>query len=241
MKFTKAHVNGNDFVIVFQRPERLDDAVVRAIADRRCGVGCDQVMFVDTDARAASGVTGSICDITIFNSDGTTAKMCGNGVCAIASCVACRSGHKGIDITARVCEAEYSIRVCDPDVTAEFPLPTLLDGGIFSTGNRHVIREMGDVSEVDSISENHRECNIHFVDAVNDTKIRMKTFERGVGWTDACGSGAVASVFRLGLTGRVEVMHDGGSSLVEITSDHAYLTVRPRITFEGVWCEQSIT
>jgi diaminopimelate epimerase len=137
----------------------------------------------------------------------------------------------------RVCNAEYSVRVCGPDVTVEFPLPALLASGIVSTGNEHAVREMGEVGNVDSVSMSHGGCNVHFVDVISNNKSRMKTFERGAGWTNACGSGAVASVFKLGLNGRVEVLHDGGSSFVEITDDGAYLTVQPQIVFEGVWYE----
>ncbi|MDR1609504.1 MAG: hypothetical protein LBR78_01465 [Holosporales bacterium] len=232
MEFTKAHVNGNDFVIVFQRPEGLDGELARAIADRRYGVGCDQILFVQP--------MGRVYDVAIFNSDGTLAKMCGNGVCAVASCVAAHCGHEDVDVTVRVCDTEYSIRVCRPGVTVGFPLPEPLGSGVVSTGNKHVVVAMDEIGEVDSISTHHSECNLHFVSVMGDTKIRMKTFERGAGWTNACGSGAVASVFSLGLKGRLEVQHDGGTSFVEIASDRVYLTVRPRIVFKGVLCEQGI-
>jgi diaminopimelate epimerase len=238
VEFTKAHVNGNDFVVIFRGPELLDKAVVRAIADRRYGVGCDQILFVQPGTSTARMET---YDVTIFNNDGTSAKMCGNGVCAVALCIASFDGHKNVDIVARVCEAEYGIKVQGPDATVEFLLPTLLSGGVISTGNKHVVREMSEADNIDFVSKHHSECNIHFVSTISDTKIRIKTFERGAGWTSACGSGAVASVFGLGLKGRVEVVHDGGVSIVEVLGNRVYLTVRPQIVFRGVWCEQSIT
>ncbi|MDR2458646.1 MAG: hypothetical protein LBD43_00930 [Holosporales bacterium] len=238
IEFVKAYVNGNDFVIVFQTPEMLDEAMVRMIADRRYGVGCDQILCVQPIGTFA--IPNGHYSVTIFNSDCTSAKMCGNGVCAVAACVAVFNGHKDIDITVDVCDAEYSVKVCGPDVAVEFPLPTLLDSGIVSTGNKHVIRGMSEVADVSSISMSHSECNIHFVDVVSNTKIRMKTFERGVGWTNACGSGAVASVYYLRLKDRIGVIHDGGMSFVEVLGDRAYLTVQPRIVFKGVWYGQSI-
>ena len=77
--FIKMHGLGNDFVVLDlrARPLRLDAPHVRVIADRRTGVGCDQLICIEPSARAD-------VFMRIFNADGSEAEMCGNGVRCVA-------------------------------------------------------------------------------------------------------------------------------------------------------------
>jgi diaminopimelate epimerase len=170
--------------------------------------------------------------------------MCGNGICAVAFCVTelgVGSKRQDTNITVSVCGTRYKVKVHGASVTAEFPSPELHEDGVISTGNKHVIMPMERLSEAASISRMYNECNIHFVSVVRDGEIRLKTFERGVGWTSACGSGAVASVFATIKKGMVKVTHTGGVSFVNALDDCVTLTVQPKVTFRGVWYESNIS
>ncbi|HEX2010916.1 MAG TPA: diaminopimelate epimerase, partial [Roseateles sp.] len=76
LRFTKMHGAGNDFVVIDARqaPLRLSDAQLRALGDRRFGVGCDQILVVEN-----SDTPGVDFRYRIFNNDGDEVEHCGNG------------------------------------------------------------------------------------------------------------------------------------------------------------------
>jgi diaminopimelate epimerase len=81
MKFTKMHGTGNDFIIfAFQEMKNYDSSFFRKIADRRTGIGCDQILAIEKSHKADY----KIC---IWNSDGSEAETCGNGLRALAKYV----------------------------------------------------------------------------------------------------------------------------------------------------------
>ena len=88
--FTKMHGLGNDFVLLDERkvPYRPDPETMRRIADRRRGVGCDQILIL-----SRAGSPGAAARYTIFNADGTAAEHCGNGVRCVARYL---SEHDGL-------------------------------------------------------------------------------------------------------------------------------------------------
>jgi diaminopimelate epimerase len=103
-----------------------------------------------------------------------------------------------------------------------------------STGNKHLILPIEDVESLDELTKRHTDCNLHFIKYIDKQSIRLKTFERGVGWTMACGSGAVAVAFLSGIQGKIHIVHDGGISTVEVLDDSVTLTTAPQLVFEGV-------
>jgi diaminopimelate epimerase len=73
------------------------------------------------------------------------------------------------------------------------------------------------------------------MNSISSREIRLKTFERGVGWTSSCGSGAIATAFVAQNKGITKIIHDGGASFVELLDEFACLTTCPQIVFEGSW------
>ncbi|PKM43971.1 MAG: diaminopimelate epimerase [Gammaproteobacteria bacterium HGW-Gammaproteobacteria-1] len=225
LSFVKMHGLGNDFVVIdaFRRDIRLGTEQVRFLADRRFGVGCDQLLLVEKP-----GQTGVDFRYRIFNADGGEVEQCGNG----ARCFARFVRDEGLTdkdaivvetasgvITLYV-EADGEIRVnmgaprFDPaqiPFTAEveadkYPLEIgrePLTIGAVSMGNPHAVLRVEDVAtaEVARLGpqlESHprfpRRVNVGFMEIVDRGHIRLRVYERGAGETLACGTGACAAV-----------------------------------------------
>ncbi len=212
LKFAKIQGTGNDFVIInnlagaFNRfcGEVPEEKAVRRICSRRTGTGADGLILIE-DSSVAN------FKWRFFNSDGSTAEMCGNGM----RCVARFAFEEGlapekmrVETEAGIVEAEVKGR----DVKVKLTPPedmrlNLNEGGItvhyIDTGVPHAVVFVDRLEDVDveklgrriRFSElfSPRGANVNFVEVRLD-RIRVRTYERGVeGETLACGTGAVAS------------------------------------------------
>ena len=225
LAFVKMHGLGNDF-IVFEAESAAaipDARQLRALADRRTGIGFDQALLLSAPRHADTAVY-----YRIFNADGAEVEQCGNGARCIAALVARRLGRGPGEIVldspagrvpARIrADGLVSVAMAVPDftpgslpfvATAEAEAYSLevagqtLEIGAVSIGNPHaVIRVPSTASAaVDRLGpavENHprfpRRTNVEFMEIVTRTQIRLRVHERGVGETMACGTGACAAV-----------------------------------------------
>ncbi|NIP73724.1 MAG: diaminopimelate epimerase [Gammaproteobacteria bacterium] len=229
--FTKMHGLGNDFVVIdgVSQRVRLDAERVRRLADRRRGVGCDQVLLVEP----AQG-PGVDFRYRIFNADGGEVAQCGNG----ARCLARFAREKGLSdeehIRVETLAGPMELRL-EPggEVRVDMGVPRLepaeipfdaperrerydldVDGTVYSIGavslgNPHVVLRVDDadrapVAELGPRIEGHRRfperVNVGFMQVIDGGHIRLRVFERGAGETMACGSGACAAV----VVGRVQ-------------------------------------
>ena len=225
IKFTKMHGAGNDFVVVDLISQRckLRPRDIRLLADRRFGVGCDQVLVVEPPGNPEVDFR-----YRIFNADGGEVEQCGNG----ARCFA-RFVRDNKLTTKRVISVEtacgiITLRVLDNhQVEVDMGTPALepkqvpfeaaeqaasyvlevagstLEIGAVSMGNPHSVLRVDDVDNVDiehlgPLIENHPRfpqlTNAGFMQIVTETEIKLRVFERGVGETLACGTGACAAV-----------------------------------------------
>jgi diaminopimelate epimerase len=229
--FTKCHGSGNDFPLIDARALDLGDAewagVARALADRNGPVGGDGLLLLTRgDDRHAFGMR-------MFNSDGSEAETCLNGL----RCVA-RAGFEALGIDA----AEVKLKTSSASVAREAALApgvatvrtqvgpastALADVGIRGTLNElpsdrdftavampnpHLVTFVDKVDEAELVMLG-RWCetgpalipgraNVSFVEQ-RGPDLFVRTFERGVGLTDSCGSAMAASVLSAALTGRV--------------------------------------
>lgn len=245
MRFVKMHGLSNDFVVV-DKP--LDAQAVVGICDRRRGVGADGVLSVTR--RDGVVVMG------YWNADGSEAEMCGNGL----RCVA-RYAHDRLGAGSEfVVETPVGPRrvVVGEEVTVELGQVQLLGrasaGGrelsLASVGNPHAVTFVDDPGSVDVAGEGRLIAsdpqfsdgtNVEFI-RVDDGRIRLRVWERGVGETPACGSGmvAAATVARsLGMVGdSVPVEVTGGVGIVSFDSDGvAWLSGPATYVFEGEFSE----
>lgn len=225
LAFTKMHGLGNDFVVIdaIRQQVTLSPEQVRFLADRRFGVGCDQLLLVEP--AQASGVDFRY---RIFNADGGEVEQCGNG----ARCFARFVRDKGLTdkdlIVVETSSGIIELRV-EPDgqVTVNMGAPRFappaipfqaeaeaasypldIDGhtlaiGAVSMGNPHAVLQVEDitsapVARLGPLLEGHprfpRRVNAGFMQIVDRGHIRLRVFERGAGETLACGTGACAAV-----------------------------------------------
>lgn len=241
MKFTKMQGLGNDFVVL----DQLDDVpneLVRTLCDRRFGIGADGVLTASTD-------DGEII-MGYWNADGSPAEMCGNGLRCLARYAFDRGWvtSRTFDVTTPSGPRQVTVHD-DGSVTAAIGRPVLsqaedfegLTGVPVDIGNPHIVVQVVDVESAPVAEEGRRlershGSNVEFIAMVDDA-VTVRTWERGVGETLACGSGAVAAAAvahrDLGASPIVRVELLGGSLVVDITADPATITGPASYVFEG--------
>jgi diaminopimelate epimerase len=209
--FHKMHGLGNDFVIIDARQEPFDvsPALAHAIADRRTGVGCDQLIVLEPSDTAD-------LRMRIWNSDGGEVESCGNA----SRCVIQLTGARSIDSDGGLLEgqdfgAEVEVSFGEPRFGwEEIPLAYAMDTAslpmawdglehpmALNVGNPHLVFFVPDAREVPlqdigpSIENDAafpERINVNVATYV-DGRLKLRTFERGAGETLACGTGACAS------------------------------------------------
>ena len=246
--FLKMHGLGNDFAVFDARKQglALDAATARAIADRRRGIGCDQLIVIE---KSGNGATAAM---RIINADGGEVESCGNA----ARCVA-RLLMEELDLPQVRLDTLGGLLVCSDAgsglVTVDMGAPTLswdkvplacpadtnrltldINGiahevSIVSMGNPHCVLFVDDaesaaVASLGPCIETHpmfpKRTNVEFVSVRDRAHLRMRVWERGAGVTQACGSGACAAAVaahRRDLAdAKVEVELDGGVLTLEL-------------------------
>ncbi len=240
--FLKMHGLGNDFVVFDARNSglALSSDQAKAIADRRLGVGCDQVIVI------RSGADGVDADMQIFNADGSEVESCGNAARCVGRVLMDEKHKSEIRISTvggpLVCTEAGGGNVTVDMGAPEFawdkiPLARAADTNAFtlnvdgadynvaalSVGNPHCIVFVGDagtdaVYDIGPKIERHpmfpERVNVEFASALSRDRLRMRVWERGAGVTLACGTGACAvavAAVRRGIAERkMEIMLDGG-------------------------------
>ena len=245
--FIKMHGLGNDVVILDARTEALPLSAdtARWIADRRLGVGCDQVVVIEPPANGRADAF-----LRFYNADGGEAQACGNGTRCVAALLMGDAGVENITLETvagllagtRAANGRVSVDM-GPAKTEwpEIPLARasdtlhldltagpLTDPVAVNMGNPHAVFFVPDVAAIDietlGPTLEHdpifpERANIGIAQVTGPDHLRLRVWERGAGLTRACGSGACAAAVaanRRGLTGRtVDLDLDGGP--IEIT------------------------
>ncbi|MFZ0441452.1 MAG: diaminopimelate epimerase [Methanobacterium sp.] len=255
--FSKMHGLGNDYIIIDESekiliPEEKKPEIVEEICRRGFSVGADGVIFVTPPSSEEADIR-----FRIFNSDGSEAEMCGNGIRCFAKYVyeneICEGDEILVETLGGIKEIDLDVeggevRASSVDMgvptfkTSEIPMITdedefldlelMVEGKpirmtAVNVGNPHAVIfteniENIDLNAVGPSIENHpafpQKTNVHFVNIINRNEIEMITWERGAGFTFACGTGATSSViagFKLGkLDEEVEVHLPGGELLI---------------------------
>jgi len=233
--FIKMHGLGNDFVVVDARaqPFGVNAEAARAIANRRTGVGCDQLIIIEPSTRADAFMR-------IRNSDGGEVEACGNGARCVASLLLAETDATEIRIEtlAGILPAQAIEGTCfsvgmgvprfgwrDVPLAREMDTlhmdlsigpasqPVLSDPVGLSMGNPHAVFFVADVANVDVVTvgpmlEHHplfpERANIGIAQVIDRGQIRLRVWERGAGLTQACGSGACAAAVAAARRGLVE-------------------------------------
>ncbi|HEX8402836.1 MAG TPA: diaminopimelate epimerase [Allosphingosinicella sp.] len=238
MRFHKMHGLGNDFVVIDARrePAAIDSARARALADRRTGIGCDQLILLEPS-------TVADLKMRIFNADGGEVEACGNA----ARCVTLLAGGAprietaGGIIAGAANGASATVDMGTPrfgwdEIPLAYPIDTaalpvsweaLQQPFAVNVGNPHLVffvdeagavplDRLGPEIEQDPLFPQRINVNVASIDG---EAIRLRVWERGAGLTQACGTGACATAVAAIVTGRtrspVEVRLPGGSLRIE--------------------------
>jgi diaminopimelate epimerase len=260
--FIKMHGLGNDFVVVDARvnPFALDDGRARALADRRRGVGCDQIVVLEPPRNGHGDVF-----LRFWNSDGSEVDACGNGTRCAASLVMAESGRDAIAIEtaagllgaqaagagqvtvdmgdARLDWDQIPLAREQDTLHLELACESLRDPVAVNMGNPHAVFFVEDAATVDLARLGPElehdplfpeRANIGIAQVTGPDRLRLRVCERGAGITRACGTGACAAAVaaaRRGLTGRrVTVTLDGGPLAIEWRQDGHVLMTGPVAT-----------
>lgn len=265
--FVKMHGLGNDFVVFDARESALalSPEKAKAIADRHLGVGCDTVVVIRPGGAATDAsvlffnADGSESD-TCFNASRCVARLLldERGLARVklstkAGLLICSDAGKGL-VRVDVGEPRLDwdqIPLASAVDTTQFPLDvggTSIPVSAVSMGNPHCIVFIPDAQQapvttlgpkIEVLPFFPKRTNVEFAQVLDRGKIRMRVWERGVGMTLACGSGACATAvaaIRRGLTDRqVAMILDGGTLLVEWREEdgHVLLTGPTALPFCG--------
>ena len=223
-KFTKMHGSGNDFVLIdcVNQSVSLSLEQLRNLANRRLGIGCDQILLIER--------TESDADFRyrIFNSDGGEVEQCGNGARCLVSYVYEKGMTQKKEISVETLggiifpkleiNGEVTVNMGTPKFEPkEIPfvadkrmLTYLLEVNekqiefsILSMGNPHAIQIVEDINQstvlaegslIESHSRFPKHVNAGYMQIVNREHINLRVYERGAGETLSCGTGACAAV-----------------------------------------------
>lgn len=264
MQFIKMHGTGNDFIMInaIKGNPALTPALIRRMCDRRYGIGADGVILV---LRPAS--KGADFRMRILNSDGSEAEMCGNGIRCFGKLlyeegltrsrnlvIATKGGlmQVNLDVSGKRVN-NVTVRLPEPGRIKDYSskslhLPPAVKGVVaVQLSNPHCVIF---VNNTDSLPiekygpaiERHRlfpnRTNVEFVRILNRSRLKMRVWERGVGETLACGTGAcaavVAGIFAGKLDNATTVQLKGGNLHIRYVKGRGiYLAGGAEIVYRG--------
>jgi diaminopimelate epimerase len=250
-RFHKMHGLGNDFVVIDARREAVSISAnrARAIADRQTGIGCDQLIILEPSERAD-------VKMRIFNADGGEVESCGNAARAVGRLL---FGQKHIETLGGIIVSQMTYGGATIDMGPpkfewdSIPLSYAMDTSdmpvaweglgrpvAVNVGNPHVIffvddcdsielERLGPIIEHDPLFPERVNVNVATITGVFEIKLRV--WERGVGLTRACGTGACATAvaaIRADLVGSsVEVSLPGGELQIDWSPGHSIRMTGP--------------
>ena len=288
LEFTKMHALGNDYIVINEFDgiiieENDKEEFSRKICKRGFSIGADGVIFVQKPTDDKYDVR-----FRIFNSDGSEAEMCGNGIRCFSKFVYERVLKKNpLNV-----ETKGGLRISEMEIENEIvktvrvfmgapkfrlkDIPMKIEGkseddeflngsiklnndlmdsiklSVVNVGNPHAVIfvEDNDITmdfarenlnilgkEIEDHEVFPKRINVHFIEVVSPEEIKILTWERGAGYTTACGTGTTSSVIiahKLGKTGNKVLAHlDGGDLEIEINENGVYMKGDAVIVYDG--------
>jgi len=259
------HGLGNDFIIFDNTKDLIvhDTKFIKKISNRRFGIGCDQVLIIEDTLKLQN------FKVTIYNSDGSETGACGNGTRCVADYLMKRDNLNSLNIESisgnlpcTKIDNVVTVNMGEPKFDwKDIPLSkkqnsqkVLLDefeAFCLSMGNPHAVIFTQNLDELESLDLNligpRLEKNINFPEFSNiefacvleNKAIRMRVWERGVGITLACGSGACATLVAASMlnksTKENKVIVDGGDLFIKwLSNGTVALSGDTEKVFEGI-------
>ena len=263
--FIKMHGTLNDFVIIDCRKKIYNNINYKEIADRKTGIGCDQVIVM-TESKKAD------CFMHIYNADGSKVEMCGNAARCVAYLLSNEKQNNNVKIelsdrillcsktshnTVQVNMGKPKFHWQDIPIAQEcdtlhlpIELEMLRDPVGVNVGNPHAIFFVDSIKEIPlnnlgPILENHplfpKKANISIAEVISRNKIKLRVWERGTGETASCGSGAcaalTAAVRRQYTENTATVFLQGGDLTISYQDDNTILMEgMVSYRFSGTYC-----
>jgi diaminopimelate epimerase len=269
--FYKMHGLKNDFVVLlnFDKQLLITADLACTLADRKSGIGCDQILILETNTAPDTDFF-----FRIFNADGSESGQCGNGARCLGLLIeTLQLKNSQTQWQLQTNTTQMTVRRYDSQsFEVELPAPVFcpqdrpiqaersrqsqiqIDGktlyfDVVDVGNPHAIimdRELYDNPNAvlaKKISEHPifpERTNVNFVKIINKSELKLKVYERGAGFTQACGSGACAS-FAVGrkrqlLAPSVTITQPGGALIVTEKSHDKLLMRGPaQLSYTGTW------
>ena len=259
LPFIKMHGLGNDFIVLDARVDPVPPmtaALAAALADRKTGIGCDQLILIEPSASADFRMR-------IFNADGGEVEACGNATRAVGLLHGgpARIETLGGELSSSPAGEGIAVDMGQPRFDwQQIPLAYAMDSltmpvgwddldspTAVNVGNPHVIffvpdcdavdlARLGPLIEHDPLFPDRVNVNVATVES--RSRIRLRVWERGVGETRACGTGACATAIgamRRGLADRrATVVLQGGELTIEWTAEGRILMTGPAVeSFRG--------
>ena len=261
MRFWKYHGLGNDFILFEEREAPKEPEIVRRLCDRHCGIGADGILYIGESDRAD-------VSMTIMNSDGSEAEMCGNGIRCLAKHIWDLTGFQNEEMTIETLAGLMQVkRHAESDSAYQVAVnmgPAIMDcqgipmecegefidgeieidgrrlrGTAVSMGNPHFVifedmerREQDQLAPlIESLPLFPHRTNVEFA-SLTMRGLMVRVFERGSGWTLACGTGACAVAVATVVTGRlphdreIRVTLPGGDLWITVPRDLSSVLMR---------------
>jgi diaminopimelate epimerase len=258
IRFTKMHGLGNDFMVVnaIAQPYLLKAEQIRQLANRNTGIGFDQLLLIEPPRHSEMDFF-----YRIFNIDGSEAEQCGNGLRCITHYLQTKQLSfknplrigtlKGLHLAEQLADGSIKVIIGKPSYVTG--LEELQLGGqllkcfSLNLGNPHTVIQVPNIKaapigKIGALFNSHPHfpngVNVEFMQVETPSLIRLRVFERAVGETLACGSGACAAVVAGQIQGllatKVRVELPGGSLLIETDSANRITMLGPAVTvYEG--------
>lgn len=258
LSFIKSCALGNDFVIVFETIPHHEKEIVtlsKKLADRRWGIGCDQVIYV-------SPAHDKHCyTVRFFNADGSMAEACGNGSRCVAKILIQQHNFEKVILQTQGGALECKL-LEDGTVSVVFPKPLCVKtvdlgypSGLFlatifvDMGNPHLVCFVDDralsqkwgpilethLPEIDPAMPSR--VNVGFAKIVDRHRLLLTVWERGAGFTQSCGTGACAAVAAAKVSGLVDqpvqVHQKGGDLIVQLDEQNLRLQGEAYVIYRG--------
>lgn len=248
MRLRKYHGLGNDFLILFDMDgaQPVDAATAAALCDRHRGAGADGLI------RVTAGGAGSDVTMELRNADGSPAEISGNGLRCVVRAVVDAGLVAGPELVVTTGAGDRRATMgMDGQVSVEMGVVSVTDdqgqwddlgpdgarwSGFADAGNPHAVFGIDDLDKADIVGDGQAwdrqypgGINVEYVVVGPEADtLSMRVWERGVGETLACGSGACAAAVvarhRQLVGEQVTVRQPGGDLLVDLSGDVVVLT-----------------
>jgi len=262
IKFTKMQGLGNDFIVIDAISQNFtpSSALIKKIADRHYGVGGDGILVIEKPRTSDTNFY-----YRVFNADGKEAELCGNGARCIAKFLLAQQLTSKTQIIVGTKSGNLEL-ILEPDgevsvnmgklSSNDLETPLIIQNSKFSVqylslgGSPHTVMHVDNVAEFDVPTigaqiAKHKNfplgTNVEFMEIITRYSIKLRIYERGVGETFACGSGACAAVIvgraKKLLDEKITVSMPGGNLLISWKSTDQTIWIKgaAKKVFDGIW------